>query len=63
MNQVDHFDLDREDALRELGYQTLAARIRLQQRIARNSPMVQPDARETDECECMACKEWFYYDI
>jgi hypothetical protein len=49
MNQADHFDMDRADALRELGYQSLEARIAYQRRNARNSAMAHPDARQPDD--------------
>ena len=54
MNQAEHFDMDRDDALRELGVQTLASRIALQRRMSKNSPLIHPDARMPDEPECDA---------
>jgi hypothetical protein len=51
MNQQDHFDFDHADALRELGYQSLEARIAHAMRQARNSQMMHPDARQPDEPE------------
>jgi hypothetical protein len=51
MNQAEHFDFDRADALRELGHQSLEARIAYAKRRAINSPLIHPDARQPDELE------------
>jgi len=50
MNQADHFDMDREDALRELSFQRQALR-------ARALHDVPGDPDRYDECDCSACNE------
>jgi len=59
MNQADHRDMDREDALRELGFQRQALRAVAARALLHDAP---GDPDRLDECECLACNEWMSDD-
>jgi hypothetical protein len=54
MNQADHFGMDRDDALRELGFQRQALRAVAARALLHEVP---GDPDRLDECACLACNE------
>jgi hypothetical protein len=54
MNQADHFDMDREDALRELGFRRQALRAVAARALLHNVPGDPDRLDECEDCECPA---------